>query len=118
MPRGEEERARLFYGEILGMREIEKPRALRARGGCWFEQSGCHVHLGVDEAFVPAQKAHPAFIVDDLDALVSRLRSAGFDVKVDDIGLERVYSADPFGNRIEFIRAGHGFSEAAARSHL
>jgi catechol 2,3-dioxygenase-like lactoylglutathione lyase family enzyme len=113
MPKGEEGRARHFYQEVLGMRELEKPAGLKGRGGCWFELDGCHVHLGVDDPFVPARKAHPAFVVADLDALANRLSSAGYALAKDDTvaGVDRIYSSDPFGNRLEFIRAGHGFSE-------
>ena len=116
MPEGGEGRAREFYAGILGMVEVEKPEALRVRGGCWFVLGSCHVHLGVEHDFRAAKKAHPAFVVDDLDALAERLDDAQAPVKWDAqvAGVERLYSADPFGNRLEFIRAGHGFSEQEA----
>lgn len=116
MPVGGEPKARAFYVDVLGMREVEKPDALRARGGCWFQLDGCHVHLGVDPQFVAATKAHPAFLVRNLDVLAARLEAAGSPVSWDAAvpGVDRLYSVDPFGNRIELIRFGHGFSDAAS----
>lgn len=114
MPRGGEEQARAFYGGLLGMREVAKPAPLAARGGCWFEAQGAQIHLGVDEPFAPARKAHPALIVADLDALVARLRAAGAALKEDDaaeLWRRRIYASDPFGNRIELIADGDGFMQ-------
>jgi catechol 2,3-dioxygenase-like lactoylglutathione lyase family enzyme len=113
MPRGGEGRARAFYGDLLGMAELEKPAPLAARGGCWFAAGGAQIHIGVEDPFTPARKAHPALLVDDLDGLVARLRAAGADVLEDSAGLDRrrFYAADPFGNRLELIARGDGFSE-------
>jgi len=96
-PPGCEPDARAFYGGVLGLREVEKPEALRARGGVWFE---C-LHVGVESEFRPARKAHPAFVVEDLDALAARIG----DVEWDDTlpGVRRFYAHDPFGNRLEFV---------------
>jgi catechol 2,3-dioxygenase-like lactoylglutathione lyase family enzyme len=96
-PPGCEEEARAFYGGLLGMREVEKPAALRARGGVWFEQ----LHVGVEDDFRPARKAHPAFVVDDLDALAARIGDVQWDDAVP--GIRRFYARDPFGNRLEFV---------------
>jgi len=105
MPRGGEHRAREFYSGLLGIPEVPKPAALVARGGIWFEQGEVKVHLGVDAEFRPAPKAHPAFLVDDLEALVERLRAAGVDAANDDRlpGYRRAYVTDPFGNRLELM---------------
>jgi catechol 2,3-dioxygenase-like lactoylglutathione lyase family enzyme len=114
MPPGEEAVARAFYAGLLGIDEVEKPEPLRQRGGCWFRTGRTIVHLGVQKDFAPAVKAHPAFLVDDLAALVKRLRNAGMDVMMDDALpiRQRCYVHDPFGNRLEFIQDGHGFSQA------
>ncbi len=107
MPPGGEEKARAFYGALLGLAEQPKPAELAKRGGCWFESDRVKVHCGVEEAFHPARKAHIAFRVDDVAALAARARRAGFEVK-DDAALpshERVFIFDPFGNRLEFLRA-------------
>ncbi len=104
MPAGEEEAARRFYGDLLGMKEAEKPPKLAARGGCWFQGNGFQVHLGVEKDFRPAKKAHPCFRVANLDTLEQTLSAAGYEVIWDSEipGVRRFYSQDPFGNRIEF----------------
>ncbi|MDB5291910.1 MAG: putative glyoxalase family protein, partial [Phycisphaerales bacterium] len=57
MPAGQEPGARAFYGDLLGLEEIEKPPVLRARGGVWFRlNDGRQVHLGVEEPFRPNLK--------------------------------------------------------------
>jgi catechol 2,3-dioxygenase-like lactoylglutathione lyase family enzyme len=101
-PAGCEEAARAFYGGVLGLREVEKPAALAARGGVWFEQ----LHVGVEEGFTPARKAHPAFGVDDLDGLAARIGDVQWDGAVP--GVRRFYAHDPFGNRLEFVSARAG----------
>jgi catechol 2,3-dioxygenase-like lactoylglutathione lyase family enzyme len=104
-PEGCEAAARDFYGALLGMKEIEKPPILRARGGCWFECGTQQLHIGVERDFRPARKAHPAFAVPYLDALREALRSRGAKIVEDDAlpGTRRFYSEDPFGNRLEFV---------------
>ncbi len=105
MPPRREEEARAFYAGLLGMAEVPKPAHLAARGGAWFEAGAVKVHLGVERGFRPARKAHPAFVVADLEKLVGRLRAAGHEVVKDQplAGWQRVYTADPFGNRIELM---------------
>lgn len=105
MPPGQEDRARAFYGELLGLPEVPKATERAASGGVWFEDGGLRVHLGVEANFQAARKAHPAFVVQSLDALREGLESAGFLVSADDIlqGRRRAFSHDPFGNRLEFI---------------
>ena len=111
MPEGGEAEARRFYGVLLGMTEIEKPEPLRSRGGCWFVSGRLQVHLGVDARFVPADKAHPAFLTEDLEALRSALQVAGVNLQADEADVrKRFYAFDPFGNRLEFIAAADGFS--------
>ncbi|MEX1169333.1 MAG: VOC family protein [Chloroflexota bacterium] len=105
MPKGQEERARTFYGALLGFTEVAKPAALAARGGLWFVGPGLHLHLGVEEPFSPAGKAHIALLVQDAAEARSALLAAGVAVTDDDadIGVARFYAADPFGNRLEFV---------------
>ena len=114
MPAGGESAARRFYGELLGLREVAKPPPLAARGGCWFAgPSGVDIHLGVEEGFVAAVKAHPCFVVSDLEIARERLTDAGVTLERDESGLEvaRGYLRDPFGNRIELVDARDaGFS--------
>ena len=105
MPAGEEEDARQFFGGLLGFSEVPKPANLAKRGGCWFESGNAKLHLGVQADFQPATKAHPAFVVDDLDALRAKFDTAGFPCKDDEPleGFRRTYVSDPFGNRIELM---------------
>jgi catechol 2,3-dioxygenase-like lactoylglutathione lyase family enzyme len=104
IPVGGEATARTFYGELLGMSEVPKPAALAVRGGCWFSGGTAMLHLGVEDPFAPARKAHPAFIVSDLDALGAVLAAAGHETTpANEIpGIRRFHAADPFGNRLEF----------------
>lgn len=105
MPRGREDHARSFYAGLLSIPEVPKPEHLATRGGCWFERGDLRVHLGVEEHFRPARKAHPAFVVDGLRALADELRRNGVPVVEDEPleGFERLYVDDPFGNRIELM---------------
>jgi len=105
MPAEEEDRARAFYGALLGMKEVPKPAELAKRGGCWFECGPVQVHLGVEADFRPARKAHLALRCFDYDGLVARVRSAGVKVQEDSNipGVRRCHIFDPFGNRVELI---------------
>jgi catechol 2,3-dioxygenase-like lactoylglutathione lyase family enzyme len=106
IPPGGEDVARQFYGGVLQMVELDKPPVLAARGGCWFSGGGWEVHLGVEAEFVPARKAHPGVLVDDLDALAEQLQTSGRTVQWDPNfpGHRRLYSADDHGNRLEFLQ--------------
>ena len=106
-PAGCEAEARAFYGELLGLAELPKPEALAARGGCWFRAGAQELHVGVEEPFEPARKAHPGLVVDDLDGLARRLAAEGIAVAWDEAipGTKRFHTADPFGNRLELRQA-------------
>ena len=106
MPAGEEDKARVFYMEQLGFTEIPKPPDLAKRGGAWFQAGNVQIHLGVEAEFRPARKAHPAFIVDDLDLLITRVQHAGYETDISQptlVGYKRAHVFDPFGNRIELM---------------
>jgi catechol 2,3-dioxygenase-like lactoylglutathione lyase family enzyme len=108
-PPGCEAEARRFFGELLGLTELEKPEPLRSRGGAWFGLGAGQLHVGVEEPFAPSRKAHPALRVDGaaLDTLATRLVAAGAPVQWDDSlpGVRRFYTADPWGNRLELLSA-------------
>lgn len=107
MPAGEEKAAREFYGNLLGLLELEKPDALKSRGGVWFRLGdGRQLHLGVEQKFRPSRKAHPCFVVDgeDFEGLKGKLTEAGYEVHEDQLNppVTRFYTSDAFGNRLEF----------------
>lgn len=113
MPPGREDDARSFFAGILGMIEQTKPEPLASRGGCWFEAGSAIVHLGVEKDFLPQRKAHPAFCVSDIDSLAAVLQQNDKGIQWDEAlpNRRRFYTTDPFGNRIEFIQSGDGFTE-------
>ena len=109
MPPGEdaEARAEAFFSGILGIPRVPKPPELAARGGCWFENGPLKLHLGVEQEFRPAKKAHPALVVEQLDELCQRLEDAGHRTRrAEEVpGKPQWYVDDPFGNRIELMPA-------------
>jgi catechol 2,3-dioxygenase-like lactoylglutathione lyase family enzyme len=104
-PRGCEVAAREFWGEKIGLAEIAKPESLQGRGGCWFEFGNQQIHIGVEADFQPAKKAHPAFVVKNLEAFQMHLEQKGIEIKEDAPidGRTRFFISDPFGNRVEFL---------------
>jgi len=115
MPSGEEEEARRFYAQALGLHEATKPPSLRGRGGCWFRAYDgdvviAEIHLGVDEPFSAARKAHPGLVVDsleELEATAQRIESQGYELSWAERdtfeGYVRFHARDGFGNRIEIM---------------
>ena len=112
-PPGGEDGARRFYADGLGLTEVDKPADLAARGGCWFRayagtgEVSAELHVGAEDPFAPARKAHPAFVVDDLEVVARRLRGLGFEV--DDSQRDsfpdhvRLHTFDAHGNRVEVL---------------
>ena len=107
MPEGQENVARAFYCDSLGLIEVPKPAELAKRGGAWFESGDVKIHLGVEHEFRAARKAHPAFLVSNIDGFATRLRETGCDIVINNElpGFKRFYTDDPFGNRLEFMEA-------------
>jgi catechol 2,3-dioxygenase-like lactoylglutathione lyase family enzyme len=107
MPAGGEDAARRFYSGVLGIAEVRKPIELAKRGGVWFETDGVKIHLGVEQDFRPARKAHPGLLVRDLQSLSMRLAGAGHEVTNGEPldGYQHIYVNDPFGNRLELLEA-------------
>ncbi len=104
-PIGGEEKARSFFQDVLSLQEVEKPHELKKNGGVWFSNGHIHIHVGIEEPFSPAKKAHPAFEVSDIEALGSQIIEKGVSIQPDDRlpGAKRFYVNDPFGNRLEFL---------------
>ncbi|WP_373355235.1 VOC family protein [Pseudoroseicyclus sp. CXY001] len=105
IPEGGEALARGFWVALLGMEELAKPEALAGRGGLWLRAGEAELHLGVEAPFAPAKKAHPCFAVPDLGRLAAALEAAGRPVRPDDSiqGRRRIFTEDPFGNRVELM---------------
>jgi catechol 2,3-dioxygenase-like lactoylglutathione lyase family enzyme len=104
-PPGSEERLRAYYVDVLGMTEIPKPPELARRGGCWFRAGTVQLHLGMEEDFRAAKKAHPGLRVSGIDGYAARLEAGGATVHWDHAlpGHKRFYAQDPVGNRLEFL---------------
>jgi catechol 2,3-dioxygenase-like lactoylglutathione lyase family enzyme len=112
-PRGGEDDARRFYADGLGLTEVEKPVDLRGRGGAWFRAYDglgavvAELHVGVEEPFAPARKAHPAFVVDDLERVATSVTAASGVVDWTErdsfAGYRRFHVRDPHGNRVEVL---------------
>jgi catechol 2,3-dioxygenase-like lactoylglutathione lyase family enzyme len=104
-PKGCEETAREFFSGILGLIEVEKPEELKKRGGAWFEFGSFQLHIGVEEPFLPAKKAHPAFVVENIEELKAHLSIKGVTYSEDELlpGASRIHLHDPFGNRLEIL---------------
>lgn len=105
MPPKQEAKAIAFYAGVLGLTQVDKPKDLQKRGGAWFEKGNLRVHLGVENPFVPAKKAHPAFEVTSLSAVIKHLdrHQTEFSQDTDLPDIKRIYVFDPFGNRIELL---------------
>ncbi|MFT7588253.1 MAG: catechol 2,3-dioxygenase-like lactoylglutathione lyase family enzyme [Limisphaerales bacterium] len=104
IPTGMENKAREFYSDILGLREIEKPEILKANGGLWYQLNDLQLHLGT-EAASGKSKRHPAFETTQIDKLLKHLKQHSVLIKEDQAipGITRFSCFDPFGNRIEFL---------------
>ena len=102
---GVEQQARHFYAGLLGLRELEKPATLKPKRGVWFSLGRGELHVGLEDRFSPALKAHPAILVRDLPTLRLRLEEAGIVIADAEPvpGVSRFYVSDPFGNRIELM---------------
>ncbi|KRF19747.1 glyoxalase [Nocardioides sp. Soil797] len=115
-PPGGESGARRFHADGLGMTEVAKPAELAVRGGCWFraydDEGGvtAEIHVGVEEPFTPARKAHPALVLEsteELEAVSARLQQLGFEVDWSERhtfdGHQRFHTRDAHGNRVEVL---------------
>lgn len=104
-PKGSEQEARNFFSGMLGLKELEKPADLKKKGGVWFQLGSCQLHIGIEEPFSPAEKAHPALEVENLKVVKQHLSDHQVNFQVDNNlpGANRIYLDDPFGNRMELL---------------
>jgi catechol 2,3-dioxygenase-like lactoylglutathione lyase family enzyme len=108
MPPDGADRARAFYGGVLGMREIPKPSGLAARNLVWFaaNDNGDEVHVFQDEQMDHnSSEQHLCLEVDDLEAFAARLREHGFEVRIPETihNRPRLFVRDPFANLVELV---------------
>ena len=105
MPVGDDDLARRFYGEVLGLAEVSPPPVLARRGYIWFRAGSVEIHVGGDEEFQPARRGHPAVQVEGLEEVAASCDAGGFPVRFDENlpGYKRFFVFDPFGNRLEFL---------------
>ena len=103
---GEEDKARHFYCNILGLEEIEKPDILKPNGGFWLQMNTIQIHIGTEE-IIAQSKRHPAFEIEDLDKVKNYLINQGVKIKTDQPipGFDRFSLFDYWGNRIEFMQS-------------
>ncbi|KIL43381.1 glyoxalase [Jeotgalibacillus alimentarius] len=104
-PAGSEDEARRFYIDLLGLKETPKPVNLRGNGGCWFLCGNQEIHIGREEPYTPPRKAHPAFVVKNLEQLRIRLTEENITIQEEQPieGRTRFFVRDPFGNKLEFL---------------
>jgi len=114
IPAGTEDEARAFWVGLLGFVELQKPPVLAARGGLWVRADALEIHLGAEQEFAPARRAHPGIRVGDVQAVARQLEAGGVEVTWDENfpGHRRCYAADPFGNRLEFLEPDGTVSNA------
>jgi len=126
------DRSRRFYGEVLGLTEVDRPASF-AFAGAWFRAGGDEVHLIVESdttmragASVPRNAlgaglvTHLAIEVDDLEAMLERVRGHGVEVGSGPMargdGVDQAFLEDPDGYVVEvFERTGADQSDAPAR---
>ncbi|WP_027408471.1 VOC family protein [Anoxybacteroides tepidamans] len=105
IPVGAEDEARAFYTDVLGFVEIEKPEALKASGGLWYKVGDIELHIGVENREGYRSKSHPAFEVENIEAVRRYLEEKGIATQDEKPipGVVRFSCRDPFHNRIEFL---------------
>jgi catechol 2,3-dioxygenase-like lactoylglutathione lyase family enzyme len=101
----DEAQTKHFYSAVLGLREVPKPEASRARGGAWYQLGPIQIHLSRENGVInDGAKRHFCLLVNDMDHIKERLRSAGVDILPDEQPAPnnpRFFVRDPGGNRIE-----------------
>jgi catechol 2,3-dioxygenase-like lactoylglutathione lyase family enzyme len=107
------DRARAFYGDLLGLEQLERPSNTDSgRPGLWFQCGSQQVHLTTDPdaSRVNHSRRHPAFRVANLNAMRARLEAAGIEILAGNRfpGQERFFACDPWDNRLEFVERTSG----------
>lgn len=107
------EKAKAFYGGLIGLREI--PRPPFNFPGAWYKIGNVQLHLSVNENLASRpvererfniQDPHFALWVKDADDIARRLAEAGtafFDFSDSPTGFRQLFIKDPDGNMVEFL---------------
>jgi len=107
IPKNEENKAKSFYCELLGLKEIAKPENRRNNGGFWLQLGKVQLHVGTENGVDRnLTKAHVAYLVDDLEKWRNILSQDNVEVK-DSAPFPSAKAfefRDPFGNRLELIQ--------------
>jgi catechol 2,3-dioxygenase-like lactoylglutathione lyase family enzyme len=107
MPPGGHERARAFYGGLLGLDERAVPPKLDPSELVWFEAgAGLELHLYESEERAAAAQHFCLRLDGGLLELRERLEAAGVEITdtVEIVGRPRFMCRDPFGNRVELTQ--------------
>lgn len=100
-----EEVCKAFYGEVLGLEEVEKPEPLKSRGGAWYNVGALQLHLSLEDGADGAvSKRHVCYLVPNLEAAKAGLGAEGVEIEdegTEPNGLKRFFVRDPAGNKIE-----------------
>jgi glyoxylase I family protein len=99
------ERSRRFYRDVLGLKEINKPRTFDFIV-LWFQLGDTQVHLLLQEKADSRSPRHFALRVADVAAARAYFRGQGISIQETTPipGADRFFIADPDGNRIEIIQ--------------
>lgn len=109
VPWEKEDACKHFYGQILGLVEIQKPENLRVNGGAWYRIGMTEMHLSPEDAAGSnlESKRHICYVVHDLAAAEFELRQFGVEIIPDKqpiLHWKRFYVRDPSGNRVEIAQ--------------
>ena len=99
------ERSRRFYRDVLGLKEINKPRTFDFVV-LWFDLGNMHIHLLLKEEPDTISPRHFALRVADAASARTYFREHGLAIQETTPipGADRFFIHDPDGNRIEIIQ--------------
>jgi catechol 2,3-dioxygenase-like lactoylglutathione lyase family enzyme len=99
------ERSRHFYGQVLGLKEIAKPRTFDFTV-VWFDLGNQHLHLLLKDRPDTISPRHFALRVADAAAARAHFGALGIATQETTPipGADRFFIQDPDGNRIEIIQ--------------
>jgi len=97
-------RAKKFYGEVIGLEEVERPESFDF-SGAWFRTPNALIHLVSQEKADAASRRHFCLWVADVKGAAKMFETAGYpaqwNTKNKIPGIDRFFVYDPDNNRIE-----------------